>query len=169
MTRRLILIRHAKSSWDDPGLDDHDRPLNRRGRASATAIGDWLAARGYRPDLVLSSTARRTVETWERLAPALPAPDIRWQRRLYHAEPEALRDVLKTAGTAATVLLLGHNPGIGTAARAFAAAAPPHPKFPFYPTAATTIYDFPVAEWADVDWGTGRVADFTVPRDLGVD
>jgi phosphohistidine phosphatase len=65
MTRTLILIRHTKSDWDDSGLDDHDRPLNDRGRLSAPRIGAWLAEQGFEPDAVLCSTARRTRETWE--------------------------------------------------------------------------------------------------------
>ena len=64
MTLRLILMRHAKSSWDSPGLDDHERPLNGRGCRSAKAIGAWLNDHGYLPDLVLSSDAERTRETW---------------------------------------------------------------------------------------------------------
>ena len=66
--RRLILTRHAKSDWDDPMLDDHDRPLNKRGQRSAAELGEWLHSRGYEPDEVLCSTALRTRETWAPVA-----------------------------------------------------------------------------------------------------
>jgi phosphohistidine phosphatase len=76
MTRTLILIRHAKSDWEHPALDDHDRPLNARGQRSAPRIGAWLAAQGLAPDAVLCSTARRTRETWQGIATRLPgAPE----------------------------------------------------------------------------------------------
>ena len=62
--RRLILMRHAKSSWADPGQRDLDRPLNKRGRRSAALVGGWLKRKGYRPDQALVSSARRAQETW---------------------------------------------------------------------------------------------------------
>ena len=71
--KRLILTRHAKSSWDDPLMSDHDRPLNERGKAAAADLGQWLASRGYVPDQVLCSDALRTRKTWSGIAPALPA------------------------------------------------------------------------------------------------
>ena len=95
--RRLILTRHAKSAWDDPSMDDHDRPLNDRGRRSARALGDWLASRGYDPEEVLCSTSRRTVETWERAAAAVfeTRPPLQLRPELYHAEPDEMMDVLR--------------------------------------------------------------------------
>jgi phosphohistidine phosphatase len=88
MTRTLILIRHAKSDWDDPALSDHDRPLNARGQLSAPRIGAWLAERGVTPDAVLCSTALRTRETWDGIATHLPeAPEPVFSHGLYHAAP----------------------------------------------------------------------------------
>ena len=72
MTKRLILTRHAKSSWDDPAMADHDRPLNDRGKAAAADLGAWLASRGYIPGEVLCSDAQRTRSTWSGIAPARP-------------------------------------------------------------------------------------------------
>ena len=169
MPLRLILVRHAKSSWADPSLDDHARPLNGRGRRSATAIGRWLAERGQVPARVLSSDAVRTRETWARIAEELPnAPGADWLHGLYHATPAALLEVLRGAGTASPVLLLGHNPGMAEAARDLAVAAPDHPAFERYPTAAVTLYDVGLESWSAVGWGEGRVRDFVVPRELGV-
>jgi phosphohistidine phosphatase len=169
MTLRLILTRHAKSSWDDPVMDDHDRPLNTRGRLSASAVGSWLASRGYVPDQIICSTSARTRETCELLVEKLEAHgDIKLDHALYHATPEQILDVLRGA-TGQTVMMVGHNPGFAYAAAAFAAVPPVHPRFGVYPTAATTVYDFDVSSWDQVIWGSGQVLDFVVPRDLGVD
>ena len=76
MTKRLILIRHAKSAWDDPLTPDHDRPLNARGEGAARDLGQWLASRGYVPQEILCSNALRTRATWDGIAPFLPdAPE----------------------------------------------------------------------------------------------
>ncbi|MEO0763161.1 MAG: histidine phosphatase family protein, partial [Pseudomonadota bacterium] len=70
--KTVILLRHAKSSWSDPELEDHERPLNKRGKAAAPLMGDWLERSGYRPDLVLCSPAKRTRQTLRRIAAAMP-------------------------------------------------------------------------------------------------
>ncbi|MGI1663990.1 SixA phosphatase family protein [Palleronia sp. KMU-117] len=166
MTRQLILTRHAKSSWDDPRLDDHDRPLNGRGRASAAAIGDWLRAKGHLPDEVLVSGARRTVETWGCMAPTMPADVVMHSEpALYHAGPQVMLNVLRTA-KAPVVMLIGHNPGIAEFAERIVSSPPAHPRFADYPTAATTVMDFDINDWPAADWGGGAVRDFVVPRDL---
>lgn len=167
MTLRLVIIRHAKSSWGDPSSDDHDRVLNDRGCRSADAIGEWLASNGYVPDHALCSTAARTVETLDRIAARLPAqPSIAFDRRLYHADPGTILDVVRN-GAGSTLAIIGHNPGIGGFAEAMAKNPPSHKDFFRYPTAATTILEFEGSEWQDVRPKTGRTIDFVVPRDLG--
>ena len=158
---RLILTRHAKSDWDDPTLPDHDRPLNDRGRRSARALGDWLARRGYDPEEVLCSSARRTVETWERVSEAVfeTRPDLRLEPQLYHASPDVMLRVLQSA-TAPTVMMIGHNPGIAEFAAMLPARPPLSPEFRRYPTAATLVADFQAARWAEVRSGQGSVLDF---------
>ncbi|KMW58213.1 Phosphoglycerate mutase family protein [Candidatus Rhodobacter oscarellae] len=169
MTLRLILIRHAKSSWDQPGLDDHARPLNGRGRRSAIAVGEWLADRGYEPGQVISSDSQRTRETWAFLSGAFEtAPKVLWSNALYHAGAQMLLDQLRHASDP-VVLMLGHNPGIAQFAAMIVRSPPQHPRFPDYPTAATLVADFGLRSWAEVDWDQGRATDFTVPRDLGVE
>lgn len=167
MTLRLILTRHAKSSWDSPALDDHDRPLNARGRGSAEKVGAWLAAQGYVPDAVLSSSSARTRETWALMAPHFGTrPQLRWERALYHAGPNTMLEVLRTAPTVGCVLMLGHNPGIAAFAESLVAQEPQHPRFFDYPTAATTVIDFDLPAWGDVDWRKGVAVDFAIPREL---
>jgi phosphohistidine phosphatase len=163
----LILTRHAKSDWDDPALSDHDRPLNPRGRGDAPKIGTWLTRQGHRPEQALVSTARRTQETWERLTPELDGarPELSALPRLYHAEAADILDQLRGA-TRPTVILIGHNPGIGEFAHRIVDTPAPHPRFIDYPTCATLVATFDAERWDAVDWWSGQVVDFIVPRDL---
>jgi len=166
MTRRLILIRHAKSDWGDAALDDHDRPLNDRGTRSAAAIGDWLAARDIRPDALLCSTARRTRETWAGISANLAASTAEhFLPELYHASADRILAAVHGM-TDPTIMLIGHNPGIGDTANRIVADPPRHPRFADYPTGATLVVDFRTDDWRGVLWGTGQVAEFVVPRDL---
>ena len=159
---RLIVVRHGKSSWDDPALDDHARPLNARGERSADAIGRWLAERAYLPDLALCSTARRARDTWERIAATLPTqPRFMLQDRLYHAEAERLLATVRDAGGEA-LALVGHNPGLADFVHRLVVHPAEHPRFAYHPTCTTTVIDFA----KEAAWGAGRVADFVVPRDL---
>ena len=158
---RLVLTRHAKSDWDDPALPDEARPLNNRGRRSARALGDWLASRGYEPEEVLCSVAERTRETWDEVARAALGvlPVVRYEPALYHAAPEAMLSVLRTA-SAPTVMMIGHNPGIAAFAASLPARPPMDPEFRSYPTAATLVVDFQVDDWSKVQPGEGSVMDF---------
>ena len=166
MTLRLILIRHGKSSWNDPYSDDHARVLNGRGEDSAKAIGAWLADHGYLPDLVLCSDAVRTQQTAELILPALtPTPKLRLSPRLYHASPDTMMERIKQE-TAQTIAVIGHNPGIGMVANLLVQAAPQHHRFSDYPTCAVTVIDFDIAEWTDMHPHKGKCVDFVVPRDL---
>lgn len=166
MSLTLILTRHAKSSWEDPTLDDFDRPLNMRGRRSAAALGAWLASRGYRPDAALVSPARRTAETFERMRGPLGEVEPRPEPRLYEADAGTILDLLREQAEAPVLLLVGHNPGIGDTAERLAAGAPRHDQFHRYPTGATTVMRFPGTGWSSVAEGTGDVIDFVVPREL---
>lgn len=166
MTLTLILTRHAKSSWDDPTQEDFDRPLNGRGRKSAPAIGAWLASKGYLPEEVVVSGARRTVETWSRMASELPeTATMQSNPALYEASSDTILAVIRSL-TAPTVMIVGHNPGMGDLASRIAAAPANHPKFSLYPTGATTVVTFEAERWADVAIGSGRIADFAIPREL---
>jgi phosphohistidine phosphatase len=164
--RRLILMRHAKSSWADPSHRDLDRPLNKRGRRASELMGGWLKRKGYLPGHALVSTARRTQETWAGVVAAAGAAPTTYVPELYHAGPETILDVLRGAPEAERVLVLGHQPGIGMFARRVVAEAPDDAGFHKYPTAATAIIDFEVPHWADIGWESGRLVDFMVPRRL---
>lgn len=166
MPLRLIVLRHAKSSWTDDSLEDHDRPLNARGRSASDAIGAWLAANEHAPDEVLCSSAVRTQETWQRVAAHLNHPPSAVPRHdLYLAEPTHLLEALADA-QGRCVALVGHNPGIGQFAAAVLASRPAHKEFDRFPTLATLVADFDLESWRSVAPGTGRLVDFVVPRDL---
>ncbi|MDZ7709454.1 MAG: histidine phosphatase family protein [Roseovarius sp.] len=160
--KRLILMRHAKSDWGDPGLPDHARPLNKRGRRAATALGHWLREAGHLPNDILCSTATRAQETLAHLALPL-SPDLR--DRLYMAEPPAMLAALRHA-RGDTVLMIGHNPGIAEFAASLVAAPPDHDRFDDYPTGATLIAEFDIDDWPDLQEGTGRAVEFITPRAL---
>ncbi|GHF63258.1 SixA phosphatase family protein [Seohaeicola zhoushanensis] len=160
--KTLILMRHTKSDWSTGATSDHARPLNKRGTASAAALGDWLRARGWLPDEVLCSTATRTRET---LAGLRLDASVRYLDELYHADPDTMLAALHDA-TGDTVLMLGHNPGIAECAGLLVRAPPADDRFHSYPTGATLVARFPVDNWSAVTWGSGEVADFIVPRDL---
>lgn len=167
MTRRLILLRHAKSSWAVEGMDDHERPLNRRGRESAAAIGRWLAEQGHLPELALSSDSARTRETWALLVEELPVqPQVHFKSELYLADPPALLAALQGAGAASTVLLLAHNPGIAETAMRVGTTRPERADFGRYPTCATAVFEVDIDNWASLAWRTAELSDFVVPREL---
>ena len=110
---RLIVMRHAKSSWASEAATDHERPLNERGRRDAPRIAERLVELGWVPSRVLSSDAARTQETWASMADTLPPPEaVRFTRRLYHGGIEAVVDVMRDEpNDAACIMLIGHNPG----------------------------------------------------------
>lgn len=162
MTQRILLIRHAKSSWGDLGLSDRDRKLNGRGRKAAPAIGRWLADNGYLPDLMLVSDAARTMETAGLILGELPGePTVIYRGNLYLASPDVMLAALRSE-TAGTIALIGHNPGIAILAEMLVAAPPHHSRFADYPTGAATVLDFA----DEVRPGAGTCVDFAIPADV---
>lgn len=162
MPLKLILMRHAKSSWDDPLQSDHDRVLNARGRESAVAMGKWLRQLGHEPDETLSSSSVRTRETCDLVG---FDTDARFTRALYLAGPDTMLDELRGA-SGQTVLMLGHNPGIAELAERLASKLPAHARFLDYPTCATTVFEFAADRWQDVGFGQGMIKAFAIPREL---
>jgi phosphohistidine phosphatase len=162
MTRRLILMRHAKSAWNNP-VSDHERDLNERGRHSADAMGKWLQSSSYLPDEALVSTALRTRETYDRLN--LQTEQVTTVAQLYHASAQVFLECLQKA-KGHTVLILGHNPGISEFAYEMAASQPEHSRFDNFPTCATWVADFAIKDWKDARQGIAVSVDFAIPREL---
>lgn len=169
--RHLYLLRHAKSTWDEPVADDHDRSLAPRGRRAARLVADHLRDAQIAPALVLCSSARRTQETLELIAPALgPSAVVLVERRLYGASAgELLRRVHDVSASVPSVMVIGHNPGLedlaATLAGAGAGGASRRMAIKF-PTAALAVLTVPTA-WRDLAPGSATLAAFVVPRDLG--
>ena len=164
--RRLILMRHAKSSWADPSQRDLDRPLNKRGRKAAGLIGGWLKKRRHRPDAALVSSARRAQETWAGVVAAAGAAPTAYRPELYHASAETMLGVLREPHEAACLLMLGHQPGIGGFVRRLLADPPDDADFAKFPTGGDRGHRLRRRRWPDVAPGTGRLVDFVVPRAL---
>jgi phosphohistidine phosphatase len=156
MTRTVYLLRHAKSSWDDPELADIERPLAPRGRKAAKKIARYLRDRDVHPELVLCSPAARARET---LA-AIDEGEIRPE--LYGASADELLWVIRgLPDDASSVLLVGHNPGMEDLARSLA----PLPGETF-PTGALATFAFDCERWADIEPGGAELVDYVVPREL---
>jgi phosphohistidine phosphatase len=171
--RQLLLMRHAKSSWDDPKLADHARPLNARGRMAAATMGGEMRRLGLAPDVVLVSSARRTLQTLEALAPWDETPLVEPMDTLYLASGAQLLGVLHgVAETARSVLLIAHNPGLHELAMTLAGAHAMSQGTPTlrrlaegYPTGA--LAEFSIAgPWWQLDQGGARLLRFLAPRDL---
>ena len=169
--RRLLLLRHAKSSWDTPGLADLERPLAPRGRQTAPLMAQLMAKRRWVPDLVLCSQAERVRETWQLMAPLLGAQiPSRTLRTIYPGAPSRLLMTLRRApDEARTLLLIGHNPGLGSFATSLCGAGSRKAierlstKFP---TAGLAVIDFDIEHWSEVAGGAGRLEAFVRPKDL---
>jgi len=166
MLSHLLLMRHAKSSWSDGSLSDHERPLNKRGRRSATNIGAALYARGYAPDIIWSSDAKRTRETSMRLIRAIPgAQTVQYSSEFYHASAsEVLRICGNTPEPDGTLMLLGHNPGWAELHEYFTGQS--HA----YPTGACTVLNR--KENSEPDWlnpQNWQLKDLLLPRDFDVE
>lgn len=113
--KTLYIVRHAKSSWADPGQSDFDRPLNDRGKKDAPRMGKRLKERGIVPDLLLSSPAKRALSTCRRISRQVGYDEekIKTEKRLYHADSETLQDVIQNLNNKYnTVMVFGHNPGL---------------------------------------------------------
>ena len=161
MLDRLLLMRHAKSSWADDSLSDHDRPLNGRGQRAAVNVGAALHARGLAPDIIWSSDAKRTRETAIRLIRAIPgAQAIEYLSDFYHASAQQVLKVCDVRDEPDhPLMLLGHNPGWAELHVHFTG------EFHAYPTGACTV----LKRINDGHWlskASWQLSDFILPREL---
>jgi phosphohistidine phosphatase len=170
--KTILLLRHAKSAWSDARLDDHDRPLNRRGERAAQAMADHIARRGPLPELILCSTSTRTRQT---LAPLLKrlagsAPPVSFERDLYLASEDTLLSHLRALPEdVSAVLLIGHNDGIWRLAELLAGTGPVDAMAKLqekYPTGSLTTLRAPDGRWRDLGRHAAELLAFVRPRDL---
>lgn len=166
----LLLLRHAKSRWDQPDTGDHERDLAQRGLEAAPRMGDLIRAQGLVPQLALCSTATRARRTWDLAAARLEAPvRTRYLRELYLAPPDQILGIIRQQTEPGRLLLVGHNPGLHHLAQRLAGEGSPalierlRHKLP---TAALVRLGFDAPSWDAVAPGRGRLLGFWRPRDL---
>lgn len=160
--KRLTLLRHAKSSWDDPSLDDFHRPLNSRGRRNAPEMGRRLRETGQVPDLLISSSAVRAITTARMAAREMGFAESRIieERGLYHAGPGEILSIVQSLEThAAHLMLVGHNPGFTDLANRLSTASIDN-----LPTAALFCVELDIADWSECEIGAGRFVYFDFPK-----
>jgi len=166
--KRLGLLRHAKSDWDDMSLRDFDRGLNNRGREGAALMGAHITNSGAHWDLVLASPAKRVKCTLDASGLDLP---VQFEEDAYLADSTTLINLLKAVeGDPDSVLLMGHNPGLQELALVL---VPPEGEDALfneimqkYPTAAYAVFELDIESWDDLSAGCGRLVHFARPRDL---
>jgi phosphohistidine phosphatase len=161
--KTLLLLRHAKSSWDDSSLSDHDRPLKPRGIKSAGRIGRLIDAQKLRPDLVLCSTAVRARETLRLVLEEVDSTvPVEYTDRLYHCSPEVFATVLQSIEwDLPSVMLVGHNPGLEEFLTHLTG------QQQTMPTGALAKVELDLSNWSDFGTSTpGRLTEIWCPRDL---
>lgn len=161
--RFLFILRHAKSSWDNARLADHDRPLNERGLRDAPYMGQLLRREGLIPDLIITSTAERALRTAEMVALACGYDrDLQINRHFYLAGPETYLATLRhLAPEVQSVMVVGHNPGLEELLERLTG------RSEAMPTAALAHLSFPIEHWADLRGnGSGRLQNFWLPQRL---
>lgn len=168
--RRLMLARHAKSSWGDLTLSDHDRPLKGRGRRAAPLVGAELAALDCVPDVVYSSTAARTRETWRLMEPVFDGhPRVEFLRDLYLASPRiVLATIAATPRKAETIMVLGHNPSTHALAAYLSRNGDESEMDRLrtkFPTGAVAVIELSSDDWTRAEEG-GELLHLILPRRL---
>lgn len=162
--KHLTVIRHAKSSWKESGLDDFDRPLNARGERDAPRVGQRLAERRARPDRIVTSPALRALSTARIVAAAVEfdADSIDVLESLYLAGAESLMETIRAFEDAwQSVFLLGHNPGVTELVNLLARI-----RLENLPTAGAAELELDVASWREVSPGCARLAELSLPKDI---
>jgi len=169
--KTLHLLRHGKSAWDDPSLDDHDRPLAPRGERAAVLMGRYMAQCQIVPDLVLCSTARRAMDTRALAIGQIGSePTTEFDRALYlSGRKGVMARLAAVSGAYGSILVIGHNPDLEAVARALADSGEPEALAALaqkFPTAGFATLELDIDGWADIERAHGRLADFRTPRSL---
>jgi phosphohistidine phosphatase len=167
----LSLLRHAKSSWKNPTLPDRERPLASRGVADAPVMGRAMAERGIDPELILCSSARRTVDTLALVLPELKVePKVVYEDSLYHPSPAEMLEMLRAIQPGANrVMIVGHNPEIQAFALDLIGSGPKHMRdrlMEKFPTAGLVVINFTAGLWSSIDVNSGSLNLFLTPKEL---
>ncbi len=162
MKKTLYLIRHAKSSWENTSLRDHDRPLNKRGKRDAPFMAKVLRKKGVKPDLIISSTAERALEFAKVIAEELDysKKKISATKELYMADEKEMMEILRsTDDSLKTVFMIGHNPYITEFANSLC-----NHNLDNIPTSGIFCVEFDVKKWNEIKPGTGKFVSFDYPK-----
>jgi phosphohistidine phosphatase len=163
--KRLIVVRHAKSSWDEPSMRDFDRPLNGRGEKDAPRMAKRLKEKEVHPSIVLTSPAVRAAATCEKFCDVLnfPREQIRQEKKLYHGSEETLFDILKTVkdlkDDEEVVMLFGHNPGLTEFVNTLL-----NEDIENVPTCGIVSCEINISTWQDLQPGCGELEYFDFPK-----
>lgn len=171
MSKTLFLLRHAKSSWSAPAHSDFERPLNRRGERSAAVIGIMMKQEKIAPDLILCSSARRTLQTRDIIYPYMPRNcPVEETSRIYEASVRDIFAVLsELPDNVQKPLLIGHNPGLEQLTMSLCGAAGGEELARVqekFPTGALATIELTIDTWSDIAPGKGRLRHFVAPKDL---
>jgi len=167
LKKLLYLIRHAKSSWDDPSLRDHDRPLNKRGKRDAPLMANVLKKKGIKPDVIYSSTAVRALEFSKVIAETLDfkKKNINATKELYMADVKEMLGILRSVDNSAeTVFMVSHNPYITEFANSLC-----NYNLDNIPTSGVFCVEFDEKKWKDIDLGKGKFVSFDYPKKYYID
>jgi len=161
--KTLLILRHAKSSWDNPNIADHDRPLNKRGKRDAPRIGRLIRDQDIVPDLIISSTAKRAAATAEAVADACDYEgDIEFTRSFYHADAETFLDRLSSVQDQnSIVMVVSHNPSVEELLESLTG------RWERMPTAALAQVDLDIGNWSEIeDMPEGELTNLWIPKNI---
>ena len=165
VAKRLIVIRHAKSSWKNSRLGDAERPLNKRGRRDGSTMASFLADQGLKPDWLLVSDAVRTRETADFLIKAfgLVDADVDYEPRLYLAGINGIYDLIRESPDSDRLALVAHNPGITDLVNSLGERVVTHNV----PTLGVATFEIPIDNWHELRPGMGSLTGFHTPKTIG--
>lgn len=161
----ILLLRHAKSSWDDSSLDDFDRPLAKRGIKDAPRMGAFARKTGYAPDLIISSPAKRVRQTTELFASeaGIDHSEIEWEEDFYYGSASDYLAAIQQCGDGLdSVMLVGHNPKMEQAVNSLCGSGSGYVAR--MPTAALVCFEHPATKWTQVKAGTARMKWMVIPK-----
>lgn len=169
--KTLYLLRHAKSSWRDPDLDDYDRPLNKRGKRAAKAMRRFIESAGIQPDLVLCSGAKRARDTLAKVGPALhDRVKVNIEKRLHEISYEMLlRRLGLVDAKVGSLMVIGHNPVLHELAMDLVGSGDPmliKRLEANLPTGALAVLEVPIERWRELRPDVARLMSLVLPRDL---
>lgn len=163
--KHILLLRHAKSSWDDSGLQDFDRPLAKRGNKDAPRMGSFARRTGYAPDLIISSPAKRARQTTELFASEAGVDDsaIRWEEDFYYGSAsDYLAAIQGCEDGPDSLLLVGHNPKMEQTVNLLSGESSGY--IARMPTAALVCFEHPATRWEQVKAGSARMKWMVIPK-----